>query len=52
MTNVVDVYIDYLRRKVDAGYDRALIRTVRGVGYPIGGNGTARSAAAASRAPS
>src|SRR5262249_12435234 len=36
MTNVVDVYINYLRRKVDSGYDRALIRTVRGVGYQIG----------------
>jgi DNA-binding response OmpR family regulator len=39
MTNVVDVYINYLRRKVDTGYDHALIRTVRGVGYQIGGNG-------------
>lgn len=35
MTNVVDVYINYLRRKVDFGYDRTLIRTVRGVGYQI-----------------
>lgn len=39
MTNVVDVYINYLRRKVDSGYDRPLIRTIRGVGYQIGGNG-------------
>jgi DNA-binding response OmpR family regulator len=39
LTNVVDVYINYLRRKVDFGYDRALIRTIRGVGYQIGGNG-------------
>src|SRR5882762_5030091 len=39
MTNVVDVYINYLRRKVDTGYDHALIRTVRGVGYQIGGTG-------------
>lgn len=39
MTNIVDVYINYLRRKVDSGYDRALIRTIRGVGYQIGGNG-------------
>ena len=39
MTNVVDVYINYLRRKVDSGYDRALIRTIWGVGYQIGGNG-------------
>jgi DNA-binding response OmpR family regulator len=38
MTNVVDVYINYLRRKVDSGSDRALIRTIRGVGYQIGGN--------------
>ena len=37
MTNVVDVYINYLRRKVDSGYDRPLIRTIRGVGYQIGG---------------
>ena len=36
VTNVVDVYINYLRRKVDIGYDRALIRTIRGVGYQIG----------------
>jgi DNA-binding response OmpR family regulator len=41
-TNVVDVYINYLRRKVDIGYDHALIRTVRGVGYQIGGNGATR----------
>jgi DNA-binding response OmpR family regulator len=41
MTNVVDVYINYLRRKVDMGYDHALIQTVRGVGYQIGGNGAA-----------
>lgn len=41
MTNVVDVYINYLRRKVDSGFDRVLIRTIRGVGYQIGGNGAA-----------
>jgi len=29
--------INYLRRKVDTGYHRALIRTIRGVGYQIGG---------------
>jgi DNA-binding response OmpR family regulator len=39
MTNVVDVYINYLRRKVDTGYTHALIRTIRGFGYQIGGNG-------------
>lgn len=36
MTNVVDVYINYVRKKVDEGFDRKLIRTVRGVGYQIG----------------
>jgi DNA-binding response OmpR family regulator len=43
VTNVVDVYINYLRRKVDAGYERALIRTIRGFGYQIGGNGNPAS---------
>lgn len=38
-TNVVDVYISYLRKKVDSGYGHALIRTVRRVGYQIGRNG-------------
>jgi nitrogen fixation/metabolism regulation signal transduction histidine kinase len=46
MTNVVDVYINYLRRKVDTGYERALIRTIRGVGYQIGGNSVAAHSAA------
>jgi two-component system, OmpR family, copper resistance phosphate regulon response regulator CusR len=34
-TNVVDVYINYLRRKIDDGQAKKLIRTVRGVGYEI-----------------
>lgn len=34
-TNVVDVYIRYLRQKVDSGYDKTLIQTVRGVGYVL-----------------
>jgi DNA-binding response OmpR family regulator len=38
LTNVVDVYINYLRRKVDIGRSHALIRTVRGIGYQIGAN--------------
>jgi DNA-binding response OmpR family regulator len=38
ITNVVDVYINYLRRKIDSGSERPLIRTIRGVGYQIGGN--------------
>jgi two-component system copper resistance phosphate regulon response regulator CusR len=36
MTNVVDVYINYLRKKVDGGEAQKLIHTVRGVGYRIG----------------
>ena len=51
MTNVVDVYINYLRRKVDTGYDRALIRTVRGVGYQIGGTVTAAARSAVAAGP-
>lgn len=35
MTNVVDVYINYLRKKVDAGAEVKLIHTIRGVGYKI-----------------
>src|SRR6202050_2570891 len=38
-TNVVDVYINYLRRKVDDGHPRKLIHTVRGVGYELSGDG-------------
>jgi DNA-binding response OmpR family regulator len=36
-TNVVDVYINYLRRKIDDGHAHKLIQTVRGVGYAISG---------------
>ncbi len=36
MTNVVDVYINYLRKKVNEGSEHRLIHTVRGVGYRIG----------------
>jgi DNA-binding response OmpR family regulator len=35
MTNVVDVYINYLRKKVDGTPERKLIHTVRGVGYEM-----------------
>ena len=34
-TNVVDVYIRYLRQKMDRGYRHKLIHTVRGVGYML-----------------
>ncbi len=36
-TNVVDVYVGYLRRKVDAPGEEKLIRTVRGAGYALKG---------------
>jgi two-component system OmpR family response regulator len=38
-TNVVDVYVGYLRRKLDQPRQPALIRTVRGVGFVLGGGG-------------
>ena len=34
-TNIVDVVINRLRKKVDSGHDRRLIHTVRGVGYVV-----------------
>ena len=34
-TNVIDVYISYLRNKIDRGRDSSLIQTVRGSGYMI-----------------
>ena len=34
-TNIVDVVINHLRKKIDAGQDRKLIHTVRGVGYVV-----------------
>ena len=35
LSNVVDTYIHYLRDKIDKGFSRPLIKTVRGVGYKI-----------------
>jgi two-component system OmpR family response regulator len=35
-SNVVDVYVGYLRKKLEVPFDRPLIRTVRGVGYGVG----------------
>lgn len=32
-TNVIAVYVNYLRKKVDKGFDKQLIHSVRGVGY-------------------
>ena len=34
-TNIVDVVINHLRKKIDAGHEKRLIHTVRGVGYVI-----------------
>ena len=36
-TNIVDVVINRLRKKVDAGFPRKLVHTVRGVGYVVKG---------------
>jgi len=35
LTNVVDVYVNYLRNKINGPLDRKLIHTVRGVGYEM-----------------
>ena len=37
LTNVVDVYIGYLRKKMDTGFEKRLIETVRDLGYKISG---------------
>jgi DNA-binding response OmpR family regulator len=34
-TNVIDVYVNYLRNKIDRGQERKLIQTVRGSGYTL-----------------
>jgi two-component system, OmpR family, response regulator len=34
-TNIVDVYVGYLRKKLEQPFDRPLIRTIRGVGYAL-----------------
>lgn len=36
-TNIVDVYVNYLRAKIDKNHDRKLIRTVVGLGYMMEG---------------
>ncbi len=38
-TNVVDVYVRYLRGKIDEGFDQKLLQTVRGVGYVLRDDG-------------
>ena len=34
-TNLIDIYISYLRKKIDDGYEEKMIKTVRGVGYVL-----------------
>lgn len=34
-TNIIDVYINYLRKKIDDGFKKELIQTIRGRGYTI-----------------
>jgi heavy metal response regulator len=34
-TNIIDVYVNYLRKKIDRDYDKKLIQTVRGIGYML-----------------
>lgn len=34
-TNVIDVYMNHLRSKIDDGFDKKLLHTVRGVGYVL-----------------
>jgi heavy metal response regulator len=35
MTNIIDVYVNYLRRKIDSDREHKLIHTVRGAGYVL-----------------
>lgn len=35
-TNVIDVHVSRLRAKIDKGYDKPLLHTVRGAGYRLG----------------
>jgi len=38
-TNVIDVHVSRLRNKIDKGFDRPLLHTVRGAGYRLGTDG-------------
>ena len=35
-TNIIDVHVSRLRRKIDAGFDKPLLHTLRGAGYRFG----------------
>jgi DNA-binding response OmpR family regulator len=37
--NIVEVYIAYLRKKIDAPFGRDALQTVRGVGYRLAADG-------------
>ena len=37
--NVVEVYVGYLRRKIDVPFDRSTLQTVRGAGYRLAADG-------------
>ncbi len=37
-TNVIDVHISRLRQKIDKGFEKSLIQTLRGAGYKLGAN--------------
>jgi DNA-binding response OmpR family regulator len=50
-TNVVDVYVNYLRRKVDDGYGKHLIHTIRRVGYELSARSQIGTAAGPSVEP-
>jgi DNA-binding response OmpR family regulator len=39
-TNVIDVYVNYLRKKIDADFEPKLLHTVRGAGYVLKEPGT------------
>ncbi len=34
-TNIIDVYVNYLRKKIDKDFSKKLIHTIRGVGYVL-----------------
>ena len=34
-TNIIDVYVNYLRKKIDKDFGKKLIHTIRGVGYVL-----------------
>ena len=38
MSNIIDVYVTYLRKKIDSGREPKLLHTVRGVGYVLQGD--------------